>query len=151
MEAIIEEESQRKQARPSLPPPMQPSTSVKNDHADNDQEGRPWIMQSMVVKIKNKKLLNGKLYKAKGTILSTDDFIAEIKTFDPEAIVKLDQDDLETVIPQPGNPVLICQGKHRGQVGILERIDVDNYCGIINIEGVGEVRLDYEYFSKIQE
>jgi DNA/RNA-binding protein KIN17 len=71
-------------------------------------------------------------------------------------LIKLDQDDLETVIPAAGGRVLIVNGAHRGAAARLQAIDVDNFCVALKIEdgpSRGRVveRIEYEDVCKLAE
>jgi DNA/RNA-binding protein KIN17 len=45
--------------------------------------------------------------------------VGEIKMLDSSAVLKLDQEHLETVIPAIHGEILVVNGKYRGQVGVL--------------------------------
>lgn len=94
-----------------------------------------WITTGIVVKIVNKKVGDGKYYKQKGVITAVEDkFGATIETVDAGDILRLDQDDLETVIPQAGRRVKIVNGTGRGSVATLKSISVDDFCARVRIE-----------------
>lgn len=60
-----------------------------------------WLQPGIVVKIVNKKLGGGKYFKKKGVVLSViDRYVGEVSVLDMSAVLKLDQEDLETVIPK---------------------------------------------------
>ena len=66
------------------------------------------------------------------------------------AKVKLDQDHLETVIPGIGRPVLVVNGRYRGEEATLEGLDVDNFSADLRLAEDGKmVSLPYEHFSKL--
>lgn len=56
-----------------------------------------------MVKVINKKLLGGKYYKAKGVVEAlADKYTAQLRINSDGALIKIDQDELETVVPQVG-------------------------------------------------
>lgn len=114
-----------------------------------------WIFPHIVVKILNKKLLQGKLYKKKGVVLSVEDkFTAEVKVIDDGLTLKIDQDELETVIPKPGRLVLIVNGDYRGEEGKIVKIREKDFSVDVELTSgpeQGEVvkKVQYEDVCKI--
>lgn len=87
MEQIMFEEEKKKQ--------VAKDKSEKKERTDN------WLQPGIVVKIMNKKVGDGKYYKKKGVIISViDKYVGELSVLDCNAILKLDQEHLETVIPK---------------------------------------------------
>ena len=115
---------------------------------DKKDRRQNWLHPGIVVRIMNKKLSDGRFYKAKGTILQViNDFLAEIRV--DGAIVRLDQADLETVIPKVGSLLMVVNGRSRGMTATLLRIHQDTFnCDIRVEEGVHIKRellgVDYE-------
>ncbi len=65
-----------------------------------------WLAEGIVVKIMDKELGEGRFYKAKAYVRSLlSSFIAEVKLVESSHVIKIDQRDLETVLPavRPGN------------------------------------------------
>ena len=95
------------------------------------------------------KSLGDKYYKKKGWVKEViDDFAALVVMNDTGAKVKLDQDHLETVVPQEGREVVILWGVHQGQTAILKSIDTDNFRATLKLSDGDKVKLPYEQFSK---
>jgi len=115
-----------------------------------------WLHPNIVVKIMNKKLSDGKYYKEKGTVRKVlDKYIGEVK-LENGTILRLDQNDLETVIPQVGRHVLVVNGRCRGMKATLLAINEDKFnCSIRIEEGTYNKRVvdnvDYEDISKVDE
>jgi DNA/RNA-binding protein KIN17 len=74
-----------------------------------DSTSPSWLHRQIIVKILNKKLANGRYYKAKGVIedITGEGFVAIIRLLiesDTGEVsserIKVDQEELETVIPQ---------------------------------------------------
>merc|ERR1712142_1044557 len=86
-----------------------------------------WIRKNIVVKVITKSL-GDKYYKKKGYVKEViDDFAALVVMNDTGAKVKLDQDHLETVVPQEGREVVILWGDNCGEIATLRSIDTDNF------------------------
>lgn len=85
-------------------------------------------------------------------------------------VLRLDQDDLETVIPKTGNKVMVLRGLGQGSICLVESINVDEYnCDVRVVEvgsssssssssATGGVRVgqllrgvEYEDMSKVME
>ncbi|EDQ88608.1 uncharacterized protein MONBRDRAFT_8991 [Monosiga brevicollis MX1] len=124
-----------------------------------EQQARPdrvenWLYPGLVVKVINKKVLDGRYYKCKGVVLSlVDDFVAKVKLLDSKATLKLDQDFLETVIPKPGGVVLVVNGPLRGAEAVVEEIlEKDFSCRVQLTSGPTKgdtVRLPYEDICRL--
>lgn len=107
-----------------------------------------WLMKGIIVKIVTKSL-GDKYYKKKGhTVDIIDDFAAIVSLNDGGGKVKLDQEHLETVIPQVGREVVILWGKFEGSTAILKEIDTKKFLATLRLESGDKVKLPYEQFSK---
>lgn len=51
-------------------------------------------------------------------------------------LISIRQDDLETVLPAVGRPVLILNGRHRGLEGILDSIQEKSFSCTVEITQV---------------
>ena len=99
------------------------------------------------------KSLGYKYYKKKGYVKEViDDFAALVVMNDTGAKVKLDQNHLETVIPQVGREVYILWGHYEGETAVLRSIDTEKFSASLKLETgkyKGEkLKLPYEQFSK---
>jgi DNA/RNA-binding protein KIN17 len=138
-------------SEPNLHP--QPQSDIQDIRKKN------WIRKDILVRITSKKIISGgKYYKRKGIIIKVHDkYLAEIELLASSAgeddggdVIKVDQDDLETVVPNEGKSVIIVNGKGRGM--IAELLDVDNKkCrGTLKLKE-GDVilkKVDFDDFSK---
>ena len=83
-----------------------------------------WLASGIIVKVLNKKVGAGKYYKKKGEVVRIeDDYVATVElrlSSGKVAKLKVDQDDLETVVPAIERKVKVLAGKHRGSVGVLK-------------------------------
>ena len=129
---------------------------VKNDQVhDKDIADIPWLRRGIIVKVVSKALREHGYYKKKGKVLQVlDTFIGEIEMLDSGDVVRIDQAELETVIPNPGGPVLVLLGPQRGCKGELVEIDEKRFRALIKIfddraTEVARKWLEYEEFSKL--
>jgi DNA/RNA-binding protein KIN17 len=93
-----------------------------------------WITPGIIVKVLNKTLANGKYYKQKGEVQELiDRYIAQIKMIDSGDVLRLDQSQLETVIPQIGGKLRIVNGAYRGETAMLLGLDVEKFSAKVKI------------------
>ncbi|KAL9226587.1 hypothetical protein vseg_002381 [Gypsophila vaccaria] len=116
-----------------------------------------WVCEGIVVKVMSKGLKEGGYYKMKGVVRKViDKYVAEIEMIDCKHVVRVDQAELETVIPQIGGSVRVVNGAYRGSRARLLGIDTDKFCAKVVIEkGVYDGRvipaIDYEDICKIAQ
>jgi DNA/RNA-binding protein KIN17 len=118
------------------------------------RKDKPWLAKGIIVKVMSQALLEHGYYKEKGLVLAVlDDYVAEIEMLKSGDIIRVDQEELETVIPQPGGEILVLAGEHRGKHGVLLEIDTKAYAAYIRLkdgtQGRNELMLEYEEFSKL--
>ena len=71
-------------------------------------------------------------------------------------VVRVDQAELETVIPALGGLVLIVNGAYRGSIARLLAVDTDNFCAKVQIgKGAYDGRIlpkvEYEDLCKLHK
>ncbi|PAL65130.1 hypothetical protein CEJ83_20695, partial [Acinetobacter baumannii] len=94
-------------------------------------------------------------YKQKGVVRKViDKYVGEIEMLEKKHVLRVDQDELETVIPQIGGLVRIVNGAYRGSNARLLGVDTDKFCAQVKIEkGVYDGRvlnaIDYEDVCKL--
>ena len=118
-----------------------------------------WLYRNIIVRIISKKLSSGKYYKRKAIVDKViDKYSAEIEVMDSSRnerdggdILRIDQDDLETVIPKEiGEKVRILNGKWRGEKARVEKLDKKRYVAKLRLcNDDKSVTLDYEDFSML--
>jgi len=89
-----------------------------------------WVMLNIIVRIINKK---HKYYNKKATVIdfpSSDQFT--LIAFDGNVIDNLNEEDIETVIPDIGEKVMVLKGNDKGEFGELMQIDFN--IGVITIQ-----------------
>jgi DNA/RNA-binding protein KIN17 len=129
-----------------------------SDAAAKPRKGpAPWVANGIVVKVMSKALKEHGYYKQKGTVLRViDSYIAEIEMSGSGDIVRVDQAELETVIPQPGGAVLVVAEPMKGCTGTRVAIDEKAFAAEIEVvvdknnkDKTTVVKLEYEDFSKL--
>lgn len=118
-----------------------------------------WLHRDIIVRIISKKLAKGAYYKRKGVVDRViDKFTAEVEVLDsgPDErdggdLIRIDQDDLETVMPREGKKVRILNGRGRGEVAEVLELDKKKCRGVLRVVETGELlkKVNYEDFSKI--
>ncbi|GAB2271623.1 DNA/RNA-binding protein kin17 [Dionaea muscipula] len=78
-----------------------------------------------------------------------DKCVGEIEMIDSKHVLRVAQEELETVIPQIGGLVHIVNGSHPGSIARLLAVDIDNFRAKLEIEkGIYDGRVlkavDYE-------
>ena len=120
-----------------------------------EHQERPWLLPGIIVKVMSKALREHGYYKKKGKVLKViDDFVGELEMMDSTDVLRVDQAELETVVPNPGGNVLLLVDKLRGRRGKLIEIDEVRYKAKIRLldsEGNPDdtAWLEYEDFSKL--
>lgn len=139
LDALMREEEARKaQAAAQAAAHEAKAAAEAEAEAKAEQERAPksatrsrrdyWLHEGIIVKVLHKKLAEGKYYKTKASVLRVvDRYGAEVEAHEDGAKLRLDQDDLETVIPSKGGRLLLVNGPHVGEEGRLLSIDVDKY------------------------
>lgn len=133
-------------------------SSKRSRHSDNRKDY--WLYRNIIVRIISKSLSNGKYFRRKGVVDKViDKYTAEVEVLDSgprEAdggdILRLDQDDLETVIPkEAGKKVRILNGEYRGEKARVEDFDKKRFQATLRLLNEDKTlkRVPYEDFSKL--
>lgn len=94
-----------------------------------------WLCDGLVVKVMSKVLAEKGYYKQKGVVLRViSRYVGEIKMLDSGDILKVDQEELETVLPQIGGMVRIVNGAYRDSKARLLAIDTAKFSAKVRIE-----------------
>lgn len=114
-----------------------------------------WLWEGIVVKVMSKGLADKGYYKQKGVVRKViDKYVGEIEMLQNKHLLRIDQDELETVIPQIGGHVKIVNGAYRGSNARLMSVNTDKYCAKVQVEkGIYDGRVleavDYEDICKL--
>jgi len=112
----------------------QAAVAAAQAEAEAEAPHEAWLVPGIIVRILNKKLADGRYYKQRGVVKRVIDmFIAEIEA-DDGSVVKVDQQELETVIPKEGKPVRILNGRGRGFSATLIQINTDDYNCTVRVD-----------------
>ncbi|KAF5960166.1 hypothetical protein HYC85_001375 [Camellia sinensis] len=114
-----------------------------------------WLCEGIIVKVMSKALAEKGYYKQKQVVRKLiDKYVGEIEMFETKHVLRVDQEELETVIPQIGGIVRIVNGAYRGSNARLLAVDTDKFCAKVQIEkGIYDGRViqavDYEDICKV--
>ncbi|KAL5569083.1 hypothetical protein UlMin_025658 [Ulmus minor] len=114
-----------------------------------------WLCEGIIVKVMSKVLAEKGYYKQKGAVRKViDKYVGEIEMLESKHVLRVDQEELETVIPQIGGLVRIVNGAYRGSNARLLAVDTDKFSAKVQIEkGVYDGRVlkavEYEDICKI--
>ncbi|ONI24339.1 hypothetical protein PRUPE_2G234600 [Prunus persica] len=114
-----------------------------------------WLCEGIIVKVMSKALADKGYYKQKGFVRKViDKYVGEIEMLESKHVLRVDQAELETVIPQIGCLVKIVNGAYRGSNAKLLAVDTDKFCAKVQIEkGVYDGRVlkavEYEDICKL--
>ncbi|CDY26102.1 BnaC06g10940D [Brassica napus] len=133
----------------------------KRKRSGGDSERRSALDELMREEEKKKERMNRKAYwlfqgiTQKGVVREViDNYVGEIEMLDSKHVLRVDQEELETVLPQIGGLVKIVNGAYRGSNAKLLGVDTDKFCAKVQIEkGVYEGRviksIEYEDICKL--
>lgn len=119
---------------------------------DKPESQRPWIIEGILVKMINKEVGDGSFHGKKGKILKVlDGYGARVQMIDSKAVLEVDQDDLQTVIPKPGGEVVLLRSPHRGLRAIVKSINIDSFSITATLTESGEQtpNIEYEAVSRV--
>uniref|UniRef100_A0A7N0RBU3 KIN17-like protein n=1 Tax=Kalanchoe fedtschenkoi TaxID=63787 RepID=A0A7N0RBU3_KALFE len=116
-----------------------------------------WLHEGIVVKVMSKALADKGYYKQKGVVKRViDKYVGEIEMLENKHKLRVDQEELETVIPQIGGLVRIVNGAYRGFFARLLSVNMDRFCAKVQIEkGIYDGRVlpavEYEDVCKVAQ
>jgi len=117
---------------------------------NDEEEDFSWISENVIVKIKDEALKKYFNQKAK-IVRVVEPFLAEVEILNTTTKLQIDQDLLETVIPQIGNKVKVLKnGPYYGKVAVLESIHPDSFSASVHLQDIDvALELPYEKISKV--
>nr|XP_043616778.1 KIN17-like protein [Erigeron canadensis]XP_043616780.1 KIN17-like protein [Erigeron canadensis] len=116
-----------------------------------------WLFEGIVVKVMSKDLAEKGYYKQKGVVRKViDKYVGEIEMVESKHKLRVDQEELETVIPQIGGVVKIVNGAYRGSDARLVSVNTEKFCAKVQIEkGIYDGRviqvIEYEDICKLAQ
>jgi DNA/RNA-binding protein KIN17 len=77
----------------------------------------------------------GRFYRKKARIFAVrgGGFVAKVRLLDGNGKIKVDQEELETVLPAPGGTVLVVRGAFRGERGVLLGVEEDRFVARVEL------------------
>jgi DNA/RNA-binding protein KIN17 len=144
----------------TIEPFAKKQVATKDNNVESSEE-QPWLKRDIIVRIITKKLHDGKYFRRKGIvdrILKENKFSAEVELLESSPnqrdggdIIRLDQNDLETVVPKEGKKVRILKGEYRGEKAKLVSTDKKRCQATLKLVEDGTVleKVDFEDFSQL--
>ena len=130
-ESAIGPPTKKRKTLQALEEIMQLQEQMKEQRKRKDN----WICENIVVKVMSKDLADGKYFKKKGVIKKVfDKYLALVRLNESGDVLKIDQSELETVIPQHGGHVRIVNGAYRGELATLVSLIEETCSAIVKIE-----------------
>lgn len=153
-------QAQRSPAAKALPVRTGLSTEPESLHhaksegkrAEKIEDHAPWILEGILIKMMNREVGGGSFAGKKGKVLKViDDFGARVQMIDSNAVLEVDQDDLQTVIPKPGGEVFLLRGTHRGRKATVKSINIDSFSVTATLTESGQdiPNIEYEAVSRV--
>ena len=131
----------------------------QEDQEDHNNRLDYWLTDGIMVKVMNKKIGEGKFYKCKGVVEKViDHYVGEVRLDECGTKIRLDQEDLETVLPKVGRRGVLLNGRCRGQEVEVVQIHVKAFnCDVRVVGGSSSSSMrdkelkgvDYEDISKL--
>ena len=151
--------SRDKRKEHSQATPSSTSKKAKSETVDKNRKDY-WLYRNIVVRIVSRTLADGKYFKRKAVVDKViDKYMGEVEVLDsgPDQrdggdILRLDQDDLETVIPkEAGKKVRVLNGKYRGEKALVEALDKVSCQATLCLVDDDRIiqRVPYEDFSQL--
>ncbi|KAL8551447.1 hypothetical protein ACS0TY_000517 [Phlomoides rotata] len=132
---------------------------MKEEEKAKERKNRKdyWLFQGIIVKVMSKALAGKGYYKQKGVVRKViDKHCGEIEMLESKHVLRVDQEELETMLPQIGGLVKIVNEAYRGENARLLAIDTDNFSAKVQIEkGIYDGRVlkavEYEDICKLAQ
>lgn len=125
--------------------------NILEEEVEQQRKEFSWVTQGIVVKILNKEIANGELYGVKAVVEEVEaPFIARVKTLgngsQPQLPIKIDQRELETVLPAIGKRIkIVGDVPENGRIGVLEGVEENSYHAIVNFPDLEGKTSKFEY------
>lgn len=121
--------------------------------SESPSEQEPWVAVGLIVKVMHKDLAGGKYHKKKGKIEKVhNNYTADVRMTETRDLIRLEQELLETVIPNVGRIVQVVKGLHKGKKATMRAVDIGGFCVTVELDDGGVVKgLGYDQVCKIEE
>lgn len=105
----------------------------------------PWAQ------VMSKELQQHGYYKKKAVVEELiNKYVAQVSMADSGDVLRIDQAQLETVLPSPGGLVLVLSGKHAGSKAVMSSVNTGKFQAQVKLADDREIWLDYEAVCKLQ-
>jgi hypothetical protein len=113
----------------------------------------PWLLPNLVVKITSKALRDAGLYKKKARVVKLADggFVGECALLDEDlksTTARVDQAELQTVLPAVGGAVAVVNGPMRGKRGTLMALETESFRAVVDVDGEAR-KFEYDDVCKV--
>jgi len=103
--------------------------------SSEESSGEPWLAAGLVVKVMHQDLNGGKYYRKKGIVEKVrDQYAADVRMTDSKDLIRLEQELLETVIPNIGKTVLMVKGTHKGRKAKMREVSTSEFCVTVELD-----------------
>jgi len=126
---------------------------VEPSSSSEDGSSEPWLAAGLVVKVMHEELAGGKYHRKKGLVEKVhDQYTADIRMVDSKDLIRLEQEMLETVIPNVGKPVRVVKGTHKGARATMRAVDFESFSVDVELEdGTVMEGLGYDEVCKVDK
>jgi DNA/RNA-binding protein KIN17 len=138
----------------TVAPPSQGPRTFNYPSLNSFQEN--WLLENIQVKIITHTLGDGKFFKAKGKVTSlVNEYVAfvQVTNLDSTTVtIKIDQDDLQTVLPSIHSECILVNGKYRGEKAILLELNDDKSKAkvkLVNDESILLEQVELDHITKL--
>lgn len=126
---------------------------------EEEEDEHAWVEEGLIVKVMNPDVNDGELFRQKGAVLTVKNkYTVMVKMLKMDDVqVEIDQTELETVLPAPGNDVkYVGAGRLHGYTARLEEVKEKQFCAVITIldgkyAGEKVSQVDYQSICKFQK
>eukprot|EP00933_Yihiella_yeosuensis_P025865 TRINITY_DN20058_c0_g1_i1.p1 TRINITY_DN20058_c0_g1~~TRINITY_DN20058_c0_g1_i1.p1 ORF type:complete len:405 (-),score=114.20 TRINITY_DN20058_c0_g1_i1:139-1353(-) len=103
--------------------------------SESPSSGEPWLTVGLVVKVMHQELAGGKYYRKKGKVEKVrNQYTADVRMVEAKDLIRLEQEMLETVIPNVGKMVLLVKGNYKGKKATMRAVDFENFSVSVELE-----------------
>lgn len=119
-----------------------------------EPSAKPWLAKDLIVKVMHQDLAGGKYYRKKARVerVRKDGFSADVRMVEGNDLIRVEQEMIETVIPNIGKPLRVIKGTHRGWKAKMRAVDMEGFCVTVELDdGTVMEGLGYDEVCKFEE
>ena len=104
-----------------------------------------WLRPGITVRIKPHEI--DEIFHGKKVVITriVEPYVGEVTV--GTATIQLDQAHLETIIPKAGHRVMVVQGRHGGEPGVLKSVNLAEGYGVVELASK-EVQIPFNHFTR---